>query len=533
MSQNSFLLNENTLLTNLLKYAILFCYLEDCAHRLRFSHFGCGLANSLLRDYSKQRNAPYFLKALTHLLGHRLRFVTILSFTECGGYRWGSETVQFRTTHILHKQGEIRMKNLRVLFAVLVSFLAFNATACALDSDTPTPTTVVVATPGGCRSPKPTPPVVPLPEVPDGRLLPLEVTLSPTTPPSAILIGGRDTPALFTRYRVRNPNNVRVRLTGAVATQMSPDGDIADFRKVGIESYRGISFGHPDLMMSDVEINLSLTPSSSELPEVSAKSEIELKVLGWMSNVLPSSVVSGAWHGVARSGHTPSLQLTRLTTKEAGIAKIVSHDAPIMVLRKSQPIVTVLPLPSTTLANIDMPVFRWQVGADRAGSIGLKQLYLAFKKTAGLALLGVSLRRNGAYIPGGTYDTVVYYGPSPKDIASEIGADRLSGLIIVYFVDEESISGDGNVYTLEAIVAGAKPWQKFEIGFAKPLTPRSVTGQLVIRDGFFAIQLADGTPVISTGLWTDRSEVPHFGGSFDWTNEYLVRGLSGSVTLSL
>jgi hypothetical protein len=310
---------------------------------------------------------------------------------------------------------------------------------------------------------------------------------------------------------------------------------------------------------------------STNMVMVPKDGSVQFQIWAKLANVQASSTVSGAMSGVARSGHAPALGLRNgLTTGEwdanyAAALNVRTTGAAsgeriyaatgaahgnAQVLRKTQPIVTKQSLSSTTLANIDQDLLKFQVAADSAGSIAMKQVMFSFSKSSGVALSNFRVRRGATDLDTSIY-AVTYATSGATDLkAGSIAAGENSGLIVFSMKEgqEESISGSGNVYTLHATVSGAVAGQNVTLSFYRDsstlvtgyLNSTSAFGGLPSSADIFNIDTADAPSGVSsatgTFLWSDNSEVPHSSAnqtSRDWTNDFLVEDLSQSQTLSL
>lgn len=310
-------------------------------------------------------------------------------------------------------------------------------------------------------------------------------------------------------------------------------------------------------------------------------SSVQFQVWAKLKSTVASSTVSGATTGVTRSGHAPALGLNnsivtgewdsnyasklnlRVTGDASGdrvyAATGASHGN-LMVVRKSQPIVTKQSLSSTTLANIDQDLLKFQVAADSAGSIAWKQVTLNFSKSSATALASFRLRRGSSDMDTNVY--AITNATSGADLVTgSLPAGVNSGSVIIAFKpgQEESISGSGNVYTIHASVSGAVAGQNVTLSFNRETSTSVVTGYLanfglgsfatgtnnyVIDSSTSPIGAAVATSSAQfqgTFVWSDNSEVPHSsalgnatsGGSRDWINDLYVQDLSQTQTLSL
>lgn len=303
-----------------------------------------------------------------------------------------------------------------------------------------------------------------------------------------------------------------------------------------------------------------------------------------LSDVQSSSSVSGATTGVHRSGMSPALGLDsnlqtgewdssyfssaniRATGQASGERVYASttnagHGNP-MITRKSKPIVTKQSLSSTTLANTDMDLIKFQVAADSKGPVSLKQIMFSISKTSGLTLSNFRVRKGAT--DKSTADFAINYSSTTgglTDVESgSLATTQNSGYIILSFTNEEGAEGSGNVYTLHATVSGAVSGQNISLSFLRDTSSRRLTGYLRSNVAFggvvssTAVYLIDpsaaatssedspqfvATHATGTFLWSDRSESNHnssvgtSGGTRDWTNDVYVEDVSQTQTVSL
>lgn len=369
----------------------------------------------------------------------------------------------------------------------------------------------------------------------DGQ--PLAVELSPITFKSKIVVGGSDW-SDFSRYTVSNGTDKPLKIPTANVSQVSSDGDLADVTEVAL-GIKGAIFlfgsalsedGTSFVLTQEMNGGLVIPANSSETVELWAKP----------AAVVSSATANGQWHGVARSGHTPMLALTgyRLECDAENVTRPVDTGLPNpMVLRKSKPIVEKLALPTNKLANADIDMFKFQVGADKAGTVAFRQIKMELTKTEGLEITDLKIRRGAVDINEASAWVFVPYGISFHATTSKP--------MYLVFKDEETISGSGNVYTIHGSVTGATAGQEITFSFAGESAPISFTGYSCFWLQFsFFVQLSEyspdsgnfcsksGNPPKETSVWSDISEVPHGLSSKDWTHGALL-DLSGSETLSL
>lgn len=393
-------------------------------------------------------------------------------------------------------------------------------------------------------------------------------------PVSNIVVAGKDAWVPMAQYKATAQYEV-VNIDRLAVLASSTSGlvaDNADYAMVAVAS-NGAVKGMDSLSAGATGTkDIDLTTNNIVVPK---DGSVQFQLWAKLSAVQASGSVGGATTGVSRSGHAPALGLmssstgsewniadygygSKLNVRSTGAASgeriyaaTGAAHGNIMVLRKTQPIVTKQSLSSTTLANIDQDLVKWQVAADSAGSVAWKQVIFSFSKSAAVALSNFRLRRGATDL-----DTAVYSinnGTTTIDLLTgSLGAGVNSGYIVVSMKpgQEESISGSGNVYTLHATVSGAASGQNVTLSFLRDSTNPVVTGYLangafgvfVNNTSIFHIDTGvSPTAAAATGtfVWADNSEVPHSsalgtaGGSRDWTNDLYVQDLSQSQTLSL
>ncbi|MFZ2803644.1 MAG: hypothetical protein WA001_00310 [Patescibacteria group bacterium] len=390
--------------------------------------------------------------------------------------------------------------------------------------------------------------------------------------PSAVLSSGTCPWVPFAQYKAtaQNENVMIDRIAVVASSTAGVQSDDADFHAIAIAS-NGTVVGQ-DVLPSgatgtkDVLLNSPIT--------VPNNGSVDFQIWAQLNTITSSSTANGATQGVARSGHAPALGLNSgLTTGEwnssyVGMLNIHATGAAsgnlimaaagavpgnLQVLRKTQPVVTKQSLSNTTLANADDDLLKFQVSADSAGSIGLKQIIFTYSKssTAGFTLSNFRLRSGASDLNLTDYSVTDDTGANLQ--TGTVATGTTSGKIIVSFTSEQSISGSGNVYTLHATAAGVHTGDSVQVAFYRDPTAPIVTGYLAsnVADGGAGIVASTNIYAIDTGiapsntfsdtgsfLWSDDSEVPHnpvvgtSGGSRDWTNDVYVQDISQSQSLS-
>lgn len=400
-------------------------------------------------------------------------------------------------------------------------------------------------------------------------------------PVTNIVVAGKDAWVPMAQYKATAQyeamNIDRVALF-ASSTLGAAAADNADFVAVAIaqggavkgqDVFAAGATGTKDI---DLSTNVIVVPKDSSL---------QFQVWAKLSAVQASSTVSGAFAGVSRSGNAPAVGLQNgvqtgewdanyapnlnvrtigASSGERVYALTGAAHGNNMILRKTMPIVTKQSLSSTTLANIDQDLLKFQVAADSAGSVAWKQAIFSLSKTgATLTLSNFRLRRGSTDLDSSVY--AITNGTSTADLTSTtIPAGVTGATVVVSFKpgQEETISGSGNVYTLHATVAGAAAGSNVSISFVREATSSIATGYLTtnpiapyatstnifhIDTAVAPMALGVGNPANFAGtfVWSDNSEVPHNQGavantltsSRDWINDLYVSDLSQSQTVSL
>ncbi len=301
-----------------------------------------------------------------------------------------------------------------------------------------------------------------------------------------------------------------------------------------------------------------------------------------LSGVQSSSSVSGATTGVHRSGMQPSLTLDnsvvtgewdsnyysstniRATGDASGERVYASStnitDGNVMVTRATKPIVTKQNLSSTTLANIDQDILKFNVAADSAGSVALKQIMFSVTQTGLTSLSNFRVRKGTTDVALGNVAFTGFGGDGSACGDAGDTSDLETGsmtsstcTVVMSFTNEEVISGSGNTYTLHATIAGATSGDSLSVSFYRDSSTDPVVtgylqasvahGQIPSSSAIFNIDTATApaATVNATGtfVWSDNSEVPHSdadggsAGSRDWTNDVYVEDISQTQNLSL
>ena len=372
----------------------------------------------------------------------------------------------------------------------------------------------------------------------------LDIALSATTPQSQIVVAGKGVWAPYSEYDVTNLTDEDQEVVDAYIKQMDWNGDVADFLQVALSVN-----GTVRLATSASTSNLGGYFYSFDVQNplvIPAHETVMVQVWAKTANVMSSLQTGGAWHGYPRSGHSDSLRLQGLyvASDPSNVAQTCedSVDPPSMVLRKSKPIIAKQSPSSTNLANIDQDLVKFQVAADSAGTVGVKQISFSFAKTAGVGLTNFRVRK-------GASDMALADVAFTDDAGADVEAGAVTnntGMIVLSFMNEESIVGSGNVYTVHATVSGASSGKSVSLSLYRDPLASIVTGYLINNSAVgVMISNADvynidtdvapdgAADAAGTFLWSDNSEVDDTsGGSRDWTNDNLVQGTNLVQVLS-
>ncbi|MEO5928014.1 MAG: hypothetical protein ABIO72_04815 [Patescibacteria group bacterium] len=387
-------------------------------------------------------------------------------------------------------------------------------------------------------------------------------------PVSTIVVAGKDVWVPFAQYKA-SAQFEQMEIDRAAILASSTAGlssDNAVFSMIAVAS--GGAVKGSDILSSGASGTKDVDLSSNKLI-VPKDGSVNFQLWGKLSNIQSSSSVSGATTGVHRSGMAPALGLkSGITTGEwdsnyAGAvlnirttgqasgervyaASTNATHGNAQVSRKTKPTVTKQSLSSTTLANIDQDLLKFQVAADAQGSVAVKQMVFNLSVN-GVTLSNFRLRKGSTDMALGDIAVV-----SSNGTDLEAGTTSTGGYVVVSFTNEETIVGSGNVYTLHANVSGAGSGDNVSVSFYRDPAAPVVTGYLVNSSAIaplpsnasiYNIDTAvapDGTAdALGSFLWSDNSEVPHSsavgtsGGSRDWTNDVYVEDLSQTQTVSL
>lgn len=224
---------------------------------------------------------------------------------------------------------------------------------------------------------------------------------------------------------------------------------------------------------------------------------------------------------------------------------------------------------TTTLSAGTKTLYRAQFGSE-GGAVSMKQLTfkVTVATTSAMTLTNFRLQKNGVEMNTADVYLSDAYGTSltTSTLTMSAGSATASSTFaaIARFVDEETVSGPGTTYALTATIGSLSSATGDSIvtslvqkSFTGSFTSNVITGYLVtgssllsadsVNGGYVGIE-TDATPLAATPvssafaiLWSDVSEQPHYANIYDdssttfsrdWTSEYLVDGVSGSMVLN-
>ncbi|MFH1078422.1 MAG: hypothetical protein V1745_04060 [Patescibacteria group bacterium] len=401
-----------------------------------------------------------------------------------------------------------------------------------------------------------------------------------SNPASTIVVAGKDVWVPFASYKATAQYEAveidRMAILASSTVLMASDNAV--YTMVAVAS--GGAVKGSDILSSGATGTKDIDLSANKIV-VPKDGSVSFQLWAKLSAIQSSSSVTGATTGVHRSGMAPAMGLKSglmtgewdnnyylnaniRSTGQASGERIYASTTNAahgntMVTRKTKPTVTKQSLSSTTLANIDQDLIKFQVAADSAGTVGVKQVVFSIAKTAAVTLSNFRVRKGASDMA--LADVAVTY-TSSTGVATDvetgtIAANQAAGYVVVSFTNEETIVGSGNVYTLHATVSGAASGQNLSLSFYRDANAPVVTGYVASNYNVSPVASSTAIYVIDTNvtpstteqghtsiklgtfMWSDMSEVPHSsalgtaGGSRDWTNDVYVEDISQTQTLSL
>ncbi len=393
-----------------------------------------------------------------------------------------------------------------------------------------------------------------------------------------ILVSGTDTWQNVAEYRATAQNeDIRIEKIAVSSTDdaadyaqiaVAMDGAVKgwDVLPAGSAKYKTIDFtASPLMVMKNTSANFQLW---AKLAPISASSTVSQATSGVSrtGNLVGLGIASGITSGddAWNSDYNDKMNIRAVGIGSGNLvyASSSSMGAALsgnnFVIRKSKPTVTRQALSSTTLASgQQMDLYKFQVSADAAGSVALKKVSFAITTatTTGSSLnLGTfRIRRGSTELPLASVVISDRYGNNLETGTLVNSANSSTAQRVVVTFDngsgggEETISGSGNVYTLVATVGGTvitgdqvtlsldrgDDAATIQAGY---LTASATANS--INPNLTAAAAPGGSVTTANFIWSDMSEVGHSdnvgssGGSYDWTNGFLVEDMTQSQSLS-
>lgn len=387
---------------------------------------------------------------------------------------------------------------------------------------------------------------------------------------STILVAGGDVWHSFATFKA----TAQYEATKIERVNVTSSGDAASFTAVAVVQEEGGanvikgqdtlpagSYSYKDI---DLSANPILVPNNG-----SATFQIWGRLAAVQSS---SSADASTLTGVARSGAQVKLGIgadlqtgnwnasyasqynVRAVGDASGDVLYTAGSATVgntFVVRKTKPTVARQTDISSTLANgSDQALYKFSVTADSASTVYLKKFVLSFSKATSSASSAFTMS-NFRLFKGSSAMALADYAitnDSGTDLESgSLGVGTTTGMVVVSFTNEESISGTASTYTLRATPAASLSGDTFSMSLVRDSDSSIVTGYLTtVPGGPGYYQPSINTTASPTGaadepgtfVWSDGSQVPHSSasgtnsGSRDWTNDTYVDDLTQTHTLS-
>ena len=359
---------------------------------------------------------------------------------------------------------------------------------------------------------------------------------------------------------------------GGVAVVQSSDANCATYSVRGSTS---LPSGVSQAAEVDMHSNPIVVPKGSStyicllgrLQQTNTSSSVDATVAPRSGNTVALGIPAGALTvaGAASTVFTSALFSSNLDVRATGAAsgeRVYQTSASNIlgnsfVVRKAKPVVTNLFTGlSNTLSGGQKSLYRAQIGSE-GGEVAIKQLTfkVSVVTTSAMTLSNFRLQRDGADINTSDVSIQDQYGSNLGSGTLAVVTGTSTFAVIVRFVNEETVSGSGHSYTLNATVngLGSTTGDSIVTNLLQNSGLSAITGYLsqdasqLTGDNVYAGKVGIATSVApstaTTGIayamiWSDKSEQPHYSNVFtgselasrDWTNEYLV---DTSITQSM
>lgn len=367
-------------------------------------------------------------------------------------------------------------------------------------------------------------------------------------PASTNVVAGQSNWTLIARYKATAAyESAKIDRVNVLSTSLSGNADTADYAAIAVAS-NGQVLSQDKFSSGAVTGTRDIDLSSNPIT-IPKDGSVQFELWAKFASVQAWSVNS-AKNGVARSGHMTGLGINndiltgewdmnyqgRLNVRTMGdtsgerlYAKTGAQPGNSMVLRKSKPAVTMLPLPSNVIVpETDQDLLKFQVTGEYATSLVLNQIVVRYVKSSGVDLAWTFGLKRGS--------TELAIGSEAWIVVRKQSADQ--GELVLVMPNQFINIGSGNVYTLHGVLKSTAKGQNVTFSFArdpKSLLPYAVppyTGDIPVQtDGTFHPY---GTDYADCLLWSDLSSNigsvanPMIG---DWTTDLFVNYLGPQKTV--
>ena len=189
----------------------------------------------------------------------------------------------------------------------------------------------------------------------------------------------------------------------------------------------------------------------------------------------------------------------------SGVVNYIGNDVYVV---KSKPTVSLVTLPSTTLANGTKTIAKFSITADANGSVAWRKISLAISEA------GVT------FTNGKIYDAANESTPLANVATS---TESTTALVFSATADQEVAAGTTKTYVVKADIASAIAGDSISASLVSSATTAVAPNTAAV--------ITAGT---TSFVWSDLSVSPHSATSADWMNDYLIKNLpTDSQTLSL
>jgi len=294
-------------------------------------------------------------------------------------------------------------------------------------------------------------------------------------------------------------------------------GDAATLTEVSIR-VAGTVYG-TGVLASGIDSNVTSTLTTPIVVDKDATKTIE--IWGETGVVVKSDAASGA-----KSGNTILLAAKPNSFEAFGLASgekltVTSSDVSgnSMILRKSQPVVAVMPITGALPASGEADLIKFQVNANAAGDVAWKQVVFTVATTSAVtSLTGFKLYRGTSNIT-----------------TNSVGTSTFDGSILTIVLaggQEEVVTNAGTSYTIRAtltttsVASGDSITTKIR---EETAATTAVTAAYDAVNGY----LTGGSAANSSFVWSDLSSPgsPLIANP-DWTNGVYVKDLTNQKVLS-